>query len=29
MFGKKDTMTRFNGLIYLLMYGGYMASLIF
>lgn len=29
MFGKKDTMTRFNGLVYLLMYGGYMASLIF
>ena len=29
MFGKKDTMTIFNGLIYLLMYGGYMASLIF
>ncbi len=27
-FGKKDTMTRFNGLIYLLMYGGYIASLV-
>lgn len=26
--GKKDTMTRLNGLLYLLMYGGYMASLL-
>ena len=26
--GKKDTMTRFNGMVYLLMYSGYIASLI-
>lgn len=27
-FGKKDTMTRFNGMIYLLLYGGYITSLL-
>ena len=27
-FGKKNTMTRFNGLLYLLIYSGYIASLI-
>ncbi len=27
-FGKKDTMTRLNGAIYLLIYAGYMASLL-
>lgn len=27
-FGKKDTMTRLNGMVYLLMYSGYIASLV-